>query len=248
MDPASTLPIMELLLTPEPWIALATLTILEIILGIDNIIFITIVVDRLPEQQRAKARYIGLLLAMFTRIALLLSITWIMSLTTPWFVIFDHSISGRDIILFGGGLFLLIKATHEIHNSLEPEEPVSPRIKNRGFILTLIQIAILDIVFSLDSVITAVGLVNQVWVMVAAIMIAVGIMMFAAAPIGKFISDNPTFKMLALSFLILVGVSLMAEGLDFHIPKGYIYFSMAFSLVVEMLNTRLSKKSQDKSI
>lgn len=240
----SALPLTQLLLTPEPWIALATLALLEIILGIDNIIFITIVVDRLPGQQRARARFFGLLLAMLTRIGLLLSITWIMSLTEPLFSLFGHVISGRDIILFGGGLFLLAKSTHEIHSSFEPGEIHEPRLRRRGFLLTLIQIAVLDIVFSLDSVITAVGLANQVWVMVTAIMLAVVVMMFAAAPIGKFVSDNPTFKILALSFLILIGVSLMAEGLDFHIPKGYIYFAMVFSLMVEMLNTRLTRRSR----
>ena len=242
MDALFTLPSLDILLTPEPWMALITLTVLEIILGIDNIIFISIVVDRLPVEQRARARTIGLLLAMLTRIALLLSITWIMSLTSTWFVAFDHAISGRDVILFGGGLFLLTKATQEIHNCYEPEEESIPSLKARGFLLTLIQIALLDIVFSLDSVITAVGLANDVWVMVLAIVIAILVMMFAAGPIGQFISQNPTFKMLALSFLILIGVSLMAEGLDFHIPKGYIYFAMGFSLMVEMLNGRLRNK------
>ena len=242
MDPVFSLPTLEVLLTPEPWIALATLALLEIILGIDNIIFITIVVDRLPEHQRASARYLGLLLAMGTRIALLLSIAWIMGLTATWFTVFGHEVSGRDIILFGGGLFLLAKSTHEIHNCFEPEDEGAPALIRRGFFFTLIQIALLDIVFSLDSVITAVGLADDVWVMVAAIMIAVGVMMFAAGPIGQFVSNNPTFKMLALSFLILIGVSLMAEGLDFHIPKGYIYFAMAFSLMVEMLNRRMSQK------
>ncbi|KEQ17185.1 TerC family protein [Endozoicomonas numazuensis] len=232
----------ELLLTPEPWIALATLTILEIILGIDNIIFITIVVDKLPEHQRNSARRLGLLLAMFTRIALLLSITWIMSLTVPLFHLFDHAISGRDLILLGGGLFLLAKSTHEIHDSIEPGEDEGPNLKPRGYVITLVQIALIDIVFSLDSVITAVGLAEHLWVMVTAIIISVGIMMFAAAPIGEFVSNHPTFKMLALSFLILVGVSLMGEGLDFHIPKGYIYFAMAFSLAVEMLNSRLRSR------
>lgn len=233
---------LELLLTPEPWIALATLTILEIILGIDNIIFITIVVDRLPAHQRPSARKLGLLLAMFTRIALLLSITWIMSLTQPLFELMGHTISGRDLILLGGGLFLLTKSTHEIHDTLEPEDQSGPNLKVRSYFITLIQIALIDIVFSLDSVITAVGLASQIWVMVSAIVISVGIMMFAAEPIGEFVSAHPTFKMLALSFLILVGISLMAEGLDFHIPKGYIYFAMAFSLMVEMLNSRLRRR------
>ncbi|WP_062266774.1 TerC family protein [Endozoicomonas arenosclerae] len=237
----------ELFLTPEPWIALATLTILEIILGIDNIIFITIVVDKLPEHQRNSARRLGLLLAMFTRIALLLSITWIMSLTVPLFHLLDHAISGRDLILLGGGLFLLAKSTHEIHDSIEPGEEEGPHLKPRGYVITLIQIALIDIVFSLDSVITAVGLAEHLWVMVTAIVISVGIMMFAAAPIGEFVSNHPTFKMLALSFLILVGVSLMGEGLDFHIPKGYIYFAMAFSLAVEMLNTRLRSRQSEQN-
>ncbi|MGI9283472.1 MAG: TerC family protein [Endozoicomonas sp.] len=236
----------ELFLTPEPWIALATLTILEIILGIDNIIFITIVVDKLPEHQRNSARRLGLLLAMFTRIALLLSITWIMSLTVPLFHLLEHSISGRDLILLGGGLFLLAKSTHEIHDSIEPGEGEGPHLKPRGYVITLVQIALIDIVFSLDSVITAVGLAEHLWVMVTAIVISVGIMMFAAAPIGEFVSNHPTFKMLALSFLILVGVSLMGEGLDFHIPKGYIYFAMAFSLAVEMLNTRLRSRQSEQ--
>lgn len=232
----------ELFLTPEPWIALATLTLLEIILGIDNIIFITIVVDKMPAHQRNSARRLGLLLAMFTRIALLLSITWIMSLTAPLFHLFNHALSGRDLILLGGGLFLLIKATHEIHDSIEPGEDEGSHLKPRGYVITLIQIALIDIVFSLDSVITAVGLAEHLWVMITAIVISVGIMMFAAAPIGEFVSNHPTFKMLALSFLILVGVSLMGEGLDFHIPKGYIYFAMAFSMAVEMLNTRLRSR------
>jgi predicted tellurium resistance membrane protein TerC len=237
----------ELFLTPEPWIALATLTLLEIILGIDNIIFITIVVDKLPEHQRNSARRLGLLLAMFTRIALLLSITWIMSLTVPLFHLFDQGFSGRDLILLGGGLFLLAKSTHEIHDSMEPESDSGPHLKPRGYVITLIQIALIDIVFSLDSVITAVGLAEHLWVMVTAIVISVGVMMFAAAPIGNFVSAHPTFKILALAFLILVGVSLVGEGLEFHIPKGYIYFAMAFSLAVEMINSRLRSQVKPPS-
>ena len=233
----------DLLLTPEPWIALATLTTLEIILGIDNIIFITILVDRLPEKQRSSARKIGLTLAMCTRIALLLSITWVMSLTVPLFSFLQQEVSGRDLILLGGGLFLLAKATHEIHACLEPADSSEPQLKTRGYLMTLVQIALIDIVFSLDSVITAVGLANQIWVMIAAIVLAVVVMMFAAGPIGAFVSTHPTFKMLALSFLIMVGLTLVAEGLDFHIPKGYIYFAMAFSLVVEMLNSRLRSRT-----
>ncbi|WP_252176342.1 TerC family protein [Endozoicomonas sp. 4G] len=237
----------ELFLTPAPWIALATLTILEIILGIDNIIFISIVVDKLPAHQRNSARRLGLLLAMCTRIALLLSITWIMSLTAPLFHLFDHAISSRDLILIGGGLFLLAKSTHEIHDSIEPDMDEGSHLKPRGYVITLVQIALIDIVFSLDSVITAVGLAEHLWVMIAAIVISVGVMMFAAAPIGEFVSRHPTFKMLALSFLLLVGVSLMGEGLDFHIPKGYIYFAMAFSLAVEMLNTRLRSRQSGRN-
>ncbi|MRI34648.1 hypothetical protein EOPP23_16820 [Endozoicomonas sp. OPT23] len=231
----------ELILTPEAWMALATLTMLEIVLGIDNIIFITIVVDKMPVHQRNSARRLGLLLAMGTRIGLLLSITWIMSLTAPLFQVLQHSISGRDLILLSGGLFLLAKSTHEIHDSLEQATESAPNLKPRGFIVTLIQIALIDIVFSLDSVITAVGLAEQLWVMVTAIVISVFIMMFAAAAIGDFVSAHPTFKILALSFLILVGVSLVGEGLDFHIPKGYIYFAMAFSLVVEVINSRVRR-------
>ena len=231
----------EMLLAPEAWMALATLTLLEIVLGIDNIIFITIVVDKMPVHQRNSARRLGLLLAMCTRIGLLLSITWIMSLTTPLFQLFEHSISGRDIILLSGGLFLLAKSTHEIHDSLEQATDSAPSLKPRSFMITLIQIALIDIVFSLDSVITAVGLAEHLWVMVTAIIISVIVMMFAAASIGEFVSNHPTFKILALAFLILVGVSLVGEGLDFHIPKGYIYFAMAFSLMVEVINSRLRK-------
>ena len=229
----------ELFLTPTPWIALATLTLLEIILGIDNIIFITIVVDKLPESQRNSARRIGLLLSMFTRIALLLSITWIMSLTILLFHLFNQGFSGRDLILLGGGLFLLAKSTHEIYDLIASESHSEPHLKPKQYVITLIQIALIDIVFSLDSVVTAVGLAEDLWVMVTAIVISVSIMMFAAAPIGNFVSTHPTFKILALAFLILVGISLMGEGLAFHIPKGYIYFAMLFSLIVEMINNQI---------
>jgi predicted tellurium resistance membrane protein TerC len=234
---------MELLFSPEAWVALATLTFLEIVLGVDNIIFISILVSRLPPQKRQQARLMGLGLAMFTRIALLVSLAWMMRLTEPLFTMFGQEVSGRDIILLGGGLFLLVKAVMEIHSSLEGEgddEMKMPR--HAGFIATLIQIAIIDIVFSLDSVITAVGMANQIPVMVLAIVIAVGIMMFAAKPIGEFVDRHPTVKMLALSFLILVGISLIGEGFGMHIPKGYIYFAMAFSVAVEMLNIRLRRK------
>jgi predicted tellurium resistance membrane protein TerC len=230
---------MEWLLDPQVWLALVTLTALEIVLGIDNIVFITILVGRLPAHRQQKARIIGLGLAMVTRILLLLCLTWIMGLNRALFSVFGHSVSGRDLILLGGGLFLLFKSTHEIHESLEGMEgSVDPRLASTfGGILA--QIALLDIVFSLDSVITAVGLARDLWVMVTAIVIAVGVMLFAAAPIGRFVEAHPTFKMLALSFLILIGVTLIADGLGFHVPKGYIYFAMAFSVGVEILNLKI---------
>ncbi|MBP0601216.1 TerC family protein [Aeromonas sanarellii] len=231
---------LEWIADPSAWVALATLTLLEIVLGIDNIIFISILVGRLPEAQRQKARILGLGLAMGTRILLLLSLAWVMRLTEPLFSVLNEAISGRDLILLVGGLFLIAKSTHEIHQSLEgAAEEAGVVSKTAGFLSTLVQIAILDIIFSLDSVITAVGMADHVPVMVLAIVIAVGVMMFAAKAIGDFVDTHPTIKMLALAFLILVGVALMAEGLDLHIPKGYIYFAMAFSLVVEMINIRL---------
>lgn len=236
------------LLDPSAWMALATLTLLEIVLGIDNIIFISILVGKLPPEQRQRARVLGLGGAMFTRILLLLSLAWVMRLTHPLFSLFDEAVSGRDIILIVGGLFLLAKSTHEIHGSLEGsesgDESASGKVVHHGFMATLVQIAILDIIFSLDSVITAVGMASHVPVMILAIVIAVGVMMFAAKAIGDFVDNHPTIKMLALSFLILVGVALIAEGFDLHIPKGYIYFAMAFSLAVEMLNIHLRKSSQ----
>ena len=236
----------EWIANPEAWIALVTLTSLEIVLGIDNIIFISILVGRLPEHQRNKGRTIGLALAMIARILLLLSLTWVMSLTAPLFNFFSYEISGRDLILIIGGLFLLAKSTHEIHHSLEGEEGSKKVAVKAGFASVLIQIAILDIVFSLDSVITAVGLAKQLEVMIIAIIIAVGVMMVSANALGQFVDQHPTIKMLALSFLILVGVSLIGEGLDLHIPKGYIYFAMAFSIVVELLNIKIRKKAQSK--
>jgi len=235
----------EWIASPEAWIALATLTALEIVLGIDNIIFISILVGRLPAHQRNFARRTGLGLAMGTRLALLFSLAWVMGLTQPWFTIFGEEISGRDIILIGGGLFLLAKATHEIHNSLEGVESEDKPVVAANVGMVLVQIAILDIVFSLDSVITAVGLVDHVAIMAIAIVLAVGVMLFAAKPIGDFVDANPTIKILALSFLILVGATLIIEGFDVHVPKGYIYFAMAFSVVVEMINIRMRKKSDE---
>jgi predicted tellurium resistance membrane protein TerC len=229
------------LVTPQAWAALGTLTALEIVLGIDNIIFIPILVGRLPENQRALARRMGLGLAMIARLALLFSLSWVMGLTEPWFTIFAQDISGRDVILIGGGLFLLAKATHEIHNSLEGIEETGDQAASTSLGMVLVQIAVLDIVFSLDSVITAVGLVEQLSVMATAIILAVLVMLFAAKAIGDFVDENPTIKMLALSFLLLVGVTLMVEGFDVHVPKGYIYFAMAFSVAVEMLNIRMRK-------
>ena len=239
---------MEWLSDPQAWIALFTLTALEIVLGVDNIIFITILVGRLPEAQRQRARVLGLGFAMFTRIALLLSLAWMMTLTEPLFSVpvLGKEIAGRDLILIGGGLFLLWKSVHEIHNSLEGEvdEHATAAVR-ASFAAVIIQIAIIDIVFSLDSVITAVGMVDQVPIMVLAIVIAVVVMMFAAKPIGEFVDRHPTVKMLALSFLVLVGMALVAEGWDYHIPRGYIYFAMAFSVGVEMLNIRVRARRQD---
>jgi predicted tellurium resistance membrane protein TerC len=234
----------EWITSSEAWIALATLTALEIVLGIDNIIFISILVGRLPQKQREFARRLGIGLAMVTRLALLFSIAWVMGLKDPWFSIFANEISGRDIILIGGGLFLLAKSTHEIHNNLEgaPESENGTSVAAATIGPILVQIAVLDIVFSLDSVITAVGLVEHVSIMAIAIITAVGIMLLAAKPIGDFVDNHPTIKILALAFLILVGVTLMVEGFDIHVPKGYIYFAMAFSVAVEMLNIRMRKK------
>src|SRR5688500_9463945 len=233
----------EWLASPEAWVALVTLTTLEIVLGVDNIIFISILVGRLPETQRNFARRIGLGLAMLSRLALLFSISWVMNLTKPWFTIFGNSISGRDVVLMGGGLFLLFKATHEIHNSLEGTDNASKNIAVTSMGMVLVQITILDIVFSLDSVITAVGLVDHITLMAIAIILAVLVMLLAAKPIGDFVEKHPTIKILALSFLILVGVTLIVEGFDVHVPKGYIYFAMAFSVTVEFLNLRLRKKT-----
>jgi len=233
---------MEWVASPEAWVALATLTLLEIVLGIDNIIFISILVGRLPEAQRQRARVIGLALAMGMRILLLLVITWIMRLQATLFSILENDISGRDLILIGGGLFLLAKATLEIHNSLEGEEAETRSAEHARFTSIIVQIGLIDIVFSLDSVITAVGMADHVMVMIIAIVLAIGVMMFAAGGIGRFVDTHPTVKMLALSFLVLIGVALIGEGLDLHIPKGYLYFAMAFSVCVELLNLRLRRR------
>jgi predicted tellurium resistance membrane protein TerC len=235
---------MEFLTDPQVWLAFVTLTVMEIVLGIDNIIFLAILVGRLPKAQQKRARYIGLSLAMGTRILLLLSLTWMMKLTAPLFAILGNEISGRDIVLIVGGLFLLFKSTMEIHTSLEGAEHETKTGGSASFISVVSQIAVIDIIFSLDSVITAVGLAQHVEVMVAAIVIAVIVMMLSAGVISDFIDRHPTIKMLALSFLILIGVALIADGLELHIPKGYIYFAMAFSVMVEMLNLRLRKKRE----
>jgi UPF0053 protein HI_0056 len=235
---------LEWLSNPESLVALLTLTALEIVLGIDNIILISILVARLPEKQRQPGRIIGLSLAMGTRILLLLTLSWMMRLTEPLFSLFDKGFSGRDLILFFGGLFLIIKSTGELREAIQArheEHEEHNTKKNVSFFAVLIQIALLDIVFSLDSVITAVGMVNKVPVMVAAIIIAVGMMMFAAKPIGDFVENYPTFKVLALAFLILIGVALIVESLGIHVPKAYIYFAMGFSVFVEALNTKMRK-------
>jgi len=234
---------MEWIIDPQAWIALVTLTVLEIVLGIDNIIFISILAGKLPVSKQARARSLGLSLAMFTRIGLLFSLSLIMRLTQPLFSLLGQDVSGRDLILVAGGLFLLAKSTHEIHNKLEGaegEEKKGVRVSFKGVI---IQILLLDIVFSLDSVITAIGMVSQLPIMITAVVIAVGVMLIFAKAVGDFVERHPTVKMLALSFLLLIGVSLIAEGFDQHIPKGYIYFAMAFSVFVEMLNLRMKRKA-----
>jgi predicted tellurium resistance membrane protein TerC len=228
----------------EGWIALATLTVLEIVLGIDNIIFISILAGKLPQAERARARRLGLSLAMFIRILLLLSITWVMGLTAPLFAVLGQEISGRDIILIVGGLFLLGKSTLEIHEKLEGVEGHGSARVVASFAGVIVQILLLDIVFSLDSVITAVGMADDVAVMIIAVIVAVGVMLVSAGSISDFVERHPTVKVLALSFLLLIGVSLVAEGLDQHIPKGYIYFAMAFSVFVEMINLRVRSKAE----
>ncbi|HKX41617.1 MAG TPA: TerC family protein [Burkholderiaceae bacterium] len=234
---------LELLTDPQAWIALATLTALELVLGIDNVIFISILVDKLPLAQRERARRIGLFMAMFMRIGLLMVLSWIVGLVAPLFTVLGQAISGRDLILIAGGLFLIWKSTGEIHQSLEGEEGHASSAVKATFAAVILQIMVVDIVFSLDSIITAVGMVDRIEVMIAAVVLSVGLMMVFAGAIGKFVSDHPTIKMLALSFLVVVGVTLIAEGFDHHVPKGYIYFAMAFSVAVEMLNIRMRKRA-----
>jgi predicted tellurium resistance membrane protein TerC len=234
---------MDWIADPQIWIALATLTFLEIVLGVDNIIFISILSGKLPPEQQPRARRIGLLGAMVTRVLLLFSLSYIIRLTVPWFTVVGTEISGRDLILILGGLFLIAKSTFEIHDKLEGEEGHGSKRVAASFASVIIQIMLLDIVFSLDSVITAVGMVDELWVMVTAVIVAVAIMMWSAEPISAFVHRHPTVKMLALSFLLLIGFSLLAEGFDHHIPKGYIYFAMGFSVFVEAINLRLRPKA-----
>jgi len=235
--------VVELLLNPAAWIAFFTLTALELVLGIDNIIFISILVDKLPRAKKEIARRLGLFLAMFMRIGLLLLLSWIVGLTEPVLTLLGHDISGRDLILICGGLFLIWKSTGEVHQLLEGEEGEESRKVASSLAGVIIQIMVIDIVFSLDSIITAVGMVSEVAVMIAAVIASVGLMMLFAGSIGRFVSGHPTIKMLALSFLVVIGVVLIADGFGHHVPKGYIYFAMAFSVCVEMLNIRMRKKS-----
>ena len=239
---------MDLLTNPQTWIAFATLTALELVLGIDNIIFIAILVDKLPPAQRELGRRLGLFMAMFMRIGLLLVLAWIVGLVAPLFTLLGQAISGRDAILIAGGLFLIWKSTGEIHQSLEGEEAHAASIAKTSFTSVILQIMLVDIVFSLDSIITAVGMVDDVRIMIAAVIVSVALMMVFAGGIGRFVSDHPTIKMLALSFLVVVGVVLIAEGFDHHVPKGYVYFAMAFSVTVEMLNINMRKRAARKVI
>ena len=239
---------MDLFTDPNAWIALVTLLALEIVLGVDNIVFISILAGKLPEDQRKRARNMGLSLALITRILLLLSISWVIGLTAPLFSVVGQEISGRDIILIVGGLFLIAKSTHEMHQRLEGEEGESSARVAASFRGVIIQILLLDIVFSLDSVITAVGMVDRIEIMIAAVVLAMGVMLAAAGSIAGFVERHPTVKMLALAFLLLIGTTLIAEGIDQHIPKGYIYFAMAFSLFVETLNLRAKKAAAPKPV
>ena len=234
---------MEWVADPHSWIAFLTLVALEIVLGIDNIIFISILSGKLPAEQQPRARFIGLGLALIIRVLLLFSLSWVIGLTAPLFTVLEQAISGRDLILLAGGLFLMGKATFEIHENLEGEEGHASRRVKAGFLSVIIQIIILDAVFSLDSVITAIGMVENVAIMISAVVVSIAFMMFFASPVGTFVAKHPTIKMLALSFLILIGLNLIVEAFDVHVPKGYIYFAMGFSVFVEILNMRLRKKS-----
>ncbi|MFM9991204.1 MAG: TerC family protein [Burkholderiaceae bacterium] len=233
---------MEIITSPEAWIAFATLTALELVLGIDNIIFISILVDKLPLEKRELARKIGLFMAMFMRIGLLLFLSWIVGLVQPMLTILGHAISGRDAILILGGLFLIWKSTTEIHQSIEGNKHEHSSSTKNTFASVILQIMVIDLDFSLDSIITAVGMVDQVEIMIAAVIVSVGLMMVFARAIGEFVSNHPSIKMLALSFLVVVGIVLIAEGFEHHVPKGYIYFAMAFSVCVEMLNIKFRKQ------
>ena len=234
---------LELLADPQAWIAFVTLTALELVLGIDNVIFISILVDKLPLAQRERARRIGLAMAMFMRLGLLLLLAWIIGLTAPFFALFGHAISGRDLILIGGGLFLLWKSVGEIHQLLEGEEGTHSTAVRASFGAVVLQIMVIDLVFSLDSIITAVGMVSRIEVMVAAVIASVALMMAFAGAIGRFVSAHPTIKMLALAFLVVIGVVLIAAGFEHEVPKGYVYFAMAFAVAVELLNIRLRKRA-----
>lgn len=236
---------MELLSDPQSWIAFATLTALELVLGIDNIVFISILAGKLPPEQQARARYIGLALALVMRVLLLFSLSWVIGLTAPLFVLFGQEISGRDLVLLVGGLFLIGKSTHEIHGSLEGEKGHTAAKVYASFASVIVQITLLDLVFSLDSVITAVGMVDEIAIMIAAVVVSIIFMMWFAGSIGAFVQKHPTVKMLALSFLLLIGVTLITESFERHIPKGYIYFAMAFSVFVELLNLRLRKAKSE---
>ena len=238
----------ELLANPETWIALTTLIALEIVLGIDNIVFISILVGNLPPQERGRARRLGIGLALIMRLCLLFALSWLVGLVAPLITLFGNEMSGRDLILICGGLFLLAKSTHEIHDSLEVIEDDSRNVVHASFGAVIVQIGLIDMVFSLDSVITAIGLVDHVVIMVAAILVSMLLMLVLARPIGQFVEANPTFKMLALAFLILIGSTLVAEGLDFHVPRGYIYFSMAFSVSVELLNMAARSAKDKKAV
>ncbi len=235
---------MEWIADPQIWIAFLTLAVLELVLGIDNVIFISILSGKLPEKDQKRARLIGLSLALIMRVILLFSLTWVMGLVEPLFTVMGHTVSGRDLILLVGGMFLIFKSTHEIHGSLEGSDGDSSRKTYAGFTGVIIQIMLLDIVFSLDSVITAIGMVSNVWIMIAAVVVSIIAMMLFAGSIGAFVQRHPTVKMLALAFLLLIGVTLIAEGIHQHISKGYIYFAMAFSVFVEVLNIRLRKKAK----